>query len=331
MIAVISWRKIAPDKKGAWQKTSLAAGGDGVIGRARSSLICLEDIRVSRKHVSVAIKNGAVHITDHGSANGAFLDGQSFESSVWSPGQRLQIADFEFQLEIDQGQPRAKTVSRGGHPIGGGVDDDAYAAAQALIAEARRGGVPLGGVAAVTPEAVAPQAAAVRSPTRPSQRMKLNRVPALVPMGWLVQVLMLLGIVVTSVVMTVRVILLSVATKTSAVESKAKEALSIFGIDLSKVLDENSDVTESFSNAVDPWSFAWDMDAYRGLVVASIVIYAACFAAFVIWHYLVDRAIPFRQSRGIFSRVLNGPLVWFVPVANLIQPPRVIGRVYGFA
>ncbi|MEO1545069.1 MAG: FHA domain-containing protein, partial [Pseudomonadota bacterium] len=100
MIAVISWRQISTEEPKPWQTQKIETDGTYVIGRARGSFICLEDIRVSRQHVTVERVGDRFHITDHGSANGAFLDGQPFETALWSPGQRLQISDFEFQISF---------------------------------------------------------------------------------------------------------------------------------------------------------------------------------------------------------------------------------------
>ncbi|MEO1205422.1 MAG: FHA domain-containing protein [Pseudomonadota bacterium] len=354
MIAVISWRQLSADQGvlagagGAWQSRTIAKDGSFNIGRARGSFICLEDIRVSRQHVSVERAGERIHIMDHGSANGAFLDGKPFERAVWSPGQRLQIADFEFQISF---QPAAAVVPSGGEPpspkakpssrsdrrlagggplppVAGGIDDEAYAAAQALIAEARRGRAPMGGEQAVMPATVRPEASAVRRDTLPSSRAQFAPPSMLMPLAWGAQVLLLATIVLTSMVLTVRVILLSVASKSSAVEDKAKDVLSIFGVELSNILDEDGETGSTFANAVDPWSFAWDIDAYRGLVIGTMVVYGLCALVFIAWHAAVDRAVPFGNGSGLFHRVMNGPLAWFVPVIHLIQPPRVIGRLY---
>lgn len=138
----------------------------------------------------------------------------------------------------------------------------------------------------------------------------------------------LFAIVLTSMVMTVKVILLSASAKTAVVENKAKEVLSVFGLDLSKILGKDDDSGRVFSEAVDPWAFATDISAYNSLMAATVLVYVLASVSFVVWHFAVDRSVPFGLGRSLPERLVSSPVAWFVPGVNLVQPPRILVSVY---
>lgn len=178
-----------------------------------------------------------------------------------------------------------------------------------------------------------------RAMAEPSQRPAMSsararRVPSalLQPLAMVVQLLCLAAIVVTSVVMTVKVILLSVSTRTSEVETTAREVLSGFGVDLSGLLGDDSKASRAFADAVDPWAFAWDIEGYRVLIIGSFVIYALLTLATIAWHAMADRSIVLASPGGdgsMMARLMNSPATWLIPVLNLFQPPRALLRLVG--
>lgn len=74
--------------------------GEVFIGRSPSCTISLEDAKVSRKHVRLAIEDGQARVTDLGSRNGTLVNGEKLEAEiVLLPGDRLQVGDSTILFE----------------------------------------------------------------------------------------------------------------------------------------------------------------------------------------------------------------------------------------
>jgi pSer/pThr/pTyr-binding forkhead associated (FHA) protein len=68
---------------------------DGVtsIGRAAGNSIVIDDVQVSRHHAEIALKNGRCTITDLGSGNGTFVNGERIDRTIaLSPGDVVNFA-----------------------------------------------------------------------------------------------------------------------------------------------------------------------------------------------------------------------------------------------
>jgi pSer/pThr/pTyr-binding forkhead associated (FHA) protein len=61
--------------------------GEVIIGRSPSCTISLEDAKVSRRHVRLALEGGEARVSDLGSRNGTLLDRERLE-----PGQPKRVA-----------------------------------------------------------------------------------------------------------------------------------------------------------------------------------------------------------------------------------------------
>lgn len=396
MKAVITWRQISAGQGGEWRRKVLDSDGPYFIGRSRDNFIHLDDLRVSRKHLSLQPRGDQILVTDYGSANGAFMDGAPFKSAIWRPGHKIQVADYEFHLaweaasadSREAGRDLQQTgISSGNDLAERGIDQRGVAGRSDRAASpVRMRGLDAPGPAAVSaahairdsdgrkfegrrfepesapppvvgragageahldPQAVALAVAAQRAReqeagadyrfeaphgarssgarrlTQPSRRA-LRASGLLVPSSIVSQILALFAIVVTSMVMTVKVIVLSVSSKTEIVENKAREVLSIFGIEIARDGEGGS----GSSLSVDPWAFTADIEAYQWLVFAALAIYAVAIVAFVVWHVALDRSLPFGFGQSVAGRIMQGPAVWLVPVLNLVQPPRIFDRVY---
>ena len=71
------------------------------IGRTPDNDITLPEDRVSRNHLEIRKTNGGFTLTDLGSSNGSWLDGQQLlaqQAQEWEPGRTLRIGSFNFQL-----------------------------------------------------------------------------------------------------------------------------------------------------------------------------------------------------------------------------------------
>ena len=86
------------------------------VGREPSSDIHLGDASVSRQHAEITRRGEDWVIVDQNSGNGVHVDGRRTQQAVLLPGQRLQIGNVRFQVEIDRGDDGA-TVMLGRSPL----------------------------------------------------------------------------------------------------------------------------------------------------------------------------------------------------------------------
>ncbi|MER2562989.1 MAG: sigma 54-interacting transcriptional regulator [Myxococcaceae bacterium] len=74
--------------------------GEVIIGRSPSCTISLEDAKVSRRHVRLALEGGEARVSDLGSRNGTIVNGEKLEAEiVLLPGDRLQVGDSTILFE----------------------------------------------------------------------------------------------------------------------------------------------------------------------------------------------------------------------------------------
>ena len=64
-----------------------------IIGRDEAAALPLRDKRVSRSHASAFVRNGAIHVRDHDSANGLMVFGSRWENELVEDGTVLRIGD----------------------------------------------------------------------------------------------------------------------------------------------------------------------------------------------------------------------------------------------
>ncbi len=67
-----------------------------LIGRSPESDVLLDDITVSRKHAILRKDADSYRLTDAGSLNGSYLNGNIVEEAVLSNGDRIQIGKYIF-------------------------------------------------------------------------------------------------------------------------------------------------------------------------------------------------------------------------------------------
>lgn len=83
-------------KKGPDAGERFALNGPVVsIGRDPGSDIFLNDITVSRRHARIEVEAKSVTLSDVGSLNGTYVNGQRIESVVLAPGDEVQIGKFK--------------------------------------------------------------------------------------------------------------------------------------------------------------------------------------------------------------------------------------------
>jgi serine phosphatase RsbU (regulator of sigma subunit) len=72
-----------------------------LIGRSEDAAVDLKDAGISHRHCTVVLKSNEVLVTDHGSRNGSWLDGERVVGTKrWSVGSRLQVGATLLKHEI---------------------------------------------------------------------------------------------------------------------------------------------------------------------------------------------------------------------------------------
>lgn len=84
-----------------WRVVPMRIGDKITIGRSNDNVICIQDIRVSRKHAYITVQSSGLTVTDNRSYNGTILNGVSIEGTQrFKTGSVLQIGDTKI-VRID--------------------------------------------------------------------------------------------------------------------------------------------------------------------------------------------------------------------------------------
>ena len=88
------------------------------IGRQSSNVISLDSARVSKRHCVVQLNGDEVSVRDDGSANGTFVNGVLTREKVLSPGDKIGVGEYVFEL-VKSGPARARgSIAPGGRGYG---------------------------------------------------------------------------------------------------------------------------------------------------------------------------------------------------------------------
>jgi len=77
-------------KSSSW----LLTNGIHKIGRLNDKEIILDDVTVSRNHAYISVDDDMLLITDEGSTNGIFVNGELTKESILLSGTRIQIGKY---------------------------------------------------------------------------------------------------------------------------------------------------------------------------------------------------------------------------------------------
>lgn len=83
-------------------KLHLLEEGKTVVGRSPDVTIPVNDNRVSRRHLCIAVQGNVATIEDMGSTNGTFVNGQRVTTHVLADGDKIQVSSatiFKFALQ----------------------------------------------------------------------------------------------------------------------------------------------------------------------------------------------------------------------------------------
>ncbi len=88
------------------QKIPLEEEREIIVGRGREADILLNEKMISRKHASITVSDGAVHLRDLGSSNGIFLNGNRVYDEMLGIGDRILVGASIMELiELDKEEP----------------------------------------------------------------------------------------------------------------------------------------------------------------------------------------------------------------------------------
>ena len=77
---------------------SLPENGDLIIGRAADADVVLVEDMVSRRHARLSCQDGTITLTDLGSTNGCFINGEKVQSTILQDNDRLLIGNSILRL-----------------------------------------------------------------------------------------------------------------------------------------------------------------------------------------------------------------------------------------
>lgn len=77
--------------------------GDTEVGRGAESDIFLGDVTVSRNHAVFTVDDEGLHVADHASTNGTYVNGQRRERARLQPGDELIIGKFHLRVARGDG------------------------------------------------------------------------------------------------------------------------------------------------------------------------------------------------------------------------------------
>ena len=80
------------------KQQKLAAGTTTVIGRAPTCDLVVNDTSVSRRHAQLSVTDGACTVTDLGSRNGTYVNGEQVDEAPLNDGDRLVLGQFQLKV-----------------------------------------------------------------------------------------------------------------------------------------------------------------------------------------------------------------------------------------
>jgi pSer/pThr/pTyr-binding forkhead associated (FHA) protein len=83
--------------------TYVLGPGNTVAGRGGSCAIFLADVTVSREHARFSVDASSLSVTDLGSTNGTYVNGQRHEAGQLSEGDQLMIGKFHLRVSRGHG------------------------------------------------------------------------------------------------------------------------------------------------------------------------------------------------------------------------------------
>lgn len=82
------------------------------VGRMDSNDICLVEPSISSKHATIVDKNGSWRISDCGSSNGTFVNGERVETSPLEPNDKIHFGNVEMLYVIDDGSSYEERITQ---------------------------------------------------------------------------------------------------------------------------------------------------------------------------------------------------------------------------
>jgi pSer/pThr/pTyr-binding forkhead associated (FHA) protein len=83
--------------------TYVLGPGNTVAGRGPNSAIFLPDVTVSREHVRFAVDASGLSMSDLGSTNGTYVNGQRLSAGILKEGDQMMIGKYHLRISRGHG------------------------------------------------------------------------------------------------------------------------------------------------------------------------------------------------------------------------------------
>ena len=106
--------QVIVDVEGIRRRVALS-DGDHVIGRSDDCAVVIKDSSVSRHHARLAVHDGHMELSDLGSANGTFRNGERVTTTTLAPGDDVRLGSVRIAVEgVDAAavQPTEATITQ---------------------------------------------------------------------------------------------------------------------------------------------------------------------------------------------------------------------------
>ena len=126
---------------GTTEKEQKLPNGTFVVGRGTSCDLVLNDSSVSRKHAQFAVSATGCMVTDLGSSNGTYLNGQQIEKAQLGDGDRLVLGHVQLKVRCEASEKVVLTDDAAvdmGQVIRRPVDEDSVAGLAGATVDAPR-------------------------------------------------------------------------------------------------------------------------------------------------------------------------------------------------
>jgi len=115
-----------------------------VVGRDETCTLVLDDQKVSRRHATIERRGDCVVVTDLGSSNGTYVNGERVSTAVLRGGEQVQFGDTILSTSIEE-----PGLARGSTVFGSAVMGPVVAAQAAVLRRSRRAAALAAGAVAV--------------------------------------------------------------------------------------------------------------------------------------------------------------------------------------
>ena len=99
------------------KRFNIKEGWNLTIGRGAEADVIVDNTAISRQHTSIQLRDDSYMLTDLGSLNGTFVNGERIKDTVFvSNRDNIKLGKFELAIAKDDENSEASISSYGAHP-----------------------------------------------------------------------------------------------------------------------------------------------------------------------------------------------------------------------